>query len=284
MRIGSFHRIVRERRHLACDTFILERFPMTSSTLSNAPICAIVTGHTRGLGAALADGLLARGIRVLGLGRSAHASLAGRHATSFEQTVLDLADTAAIEHWLATDALRAFTGDARCVILFNNAGTVDPIAPCGAQDAGAIARAIALNVAGPLMLANALASPHAANAEASRRIVHVSSGAARNAYAGWSVYCATKAALDHHARAVALDAPHGVRICSVAPGVVDTGMQATIRSTSVEQFPLRDRFEQLKQSGQLSTPESAAQKLIDYALSDVFGSTATADVRELAMN
>ncbi|RQH02163.1 SDR family oxidoreductase [Paraburkholderia dinghuensis] len=254
---------------------------MTSTTLSSASICAIVTGHTRGLGAALAEELLARGIRVLGLGRGDHPSLAGRHATAFEQTVLDLADTAAIEHWLATGALRTFIGDADCVLLFNNAGTVDPIAPCGAQDAGVVARAIALNVAAPLMLANAIAAPDTAKAQASRRIVHVSSGAARNAYAGWSVYCATKSALDHHARAVALDAPHGVRICSVAPGVVDTGMQATIRSTSVERFPLRERFEQLKQDGKLTTPEAAARQLIEYALSDAFGSTSTTDVREL---
>jgi benzil reductase ((S)-benzoin forming) len=254
---------------------------MTSSALSNASICAIVTGHTRGLGAALADDLLARGIRVLGIGRGEHPALAARHATAFEQVTLDLADAAAIERWLATDALRTFIGDADRVLLVNNAGTVEPIAPCGAQDPGAIARAIALNVAAPLMFANAVAAANAAKAEASRRIVHVSSGAARNAYAGWSVYCATKAALDHHARAVALDAPHGVRICSVAPGVVDTGMQATIRSTGVEQFPSRERFERLKQDGKLATPEAAAQKLIDYALDDAFGQTPTADVREL---
>ncbi|WP_233869407.1 SDR family oxidoreductase [Paraburkholderia adhaesiva] len=254
---------------------------MTLTTPSSASICAIVTGHTRGLGAALAEGLLARGIRVLGLGRGDHPSLAGLHATAFEQTVLDLADTLSIEQWLATGALRTFIGDADCVLLFNNAGTVEPIAPCGAQDADVIARAIALNVAAPLMLANAIAAPDTAKAQTSRRIVHLSSGAARNAYAGWSVYCATKAALDHHARAVALDAPRGVRICSVAPGVVDTGMQATIRSTSVERFPLRERFDQLKQDGELTTPEAAAQQLIEYALSDEFGSTSTADVREL---
>lgn len=255
---------------------------MTSSTPSSTSICAIVTGHTRGLGAALAELLLARGVRVLGLGRGTHPSLAARFGAAFGQTALDLSDTAALEQWLATDALRTFAADADCVLLFNNAGTVDPIAPTGAQDALAIARAVTLNVAAPLMLANAVASPAAAKPEAARRIVHVSSGAARNAYAGWSVYCATKAALDHHARAVALDAPRGVRICSVAPGVVDTAMQATIRATDVEQFPQRERFQQLKQNGQLATPEAAAQQLIDYALSDAFGLTPTADVREIA--
>ncbi|MFP6560266.1 SDR family oxidoreductase [Paraburkholderia sp. B3] len=251
-------------------------------TTSPASIRAIVTGHTRGLGAALAELLLARGIRVLGLGRGTNTALAARHHAALVQTPLDLSDTPAIERWLATDALRRFTAEAHCVLLFNNAGMVEPIAPCGAQAADAIARAVALNVTAPLMLANAVASQAAASPEAERRIVHVSSGAARNAYAGWSIYCATKAALDHHARAVALDAPQGVRICSVAPGVVDTAMQATIRATAADQFPSRERFEQLKQNGQLATPEAAARQLVDYALSDAFGSTPTADVRELA--
>jgi len=254
----------------------------TSTSAPRSAIRAIVTGHTRGLGEALAELLLQRGIDVLGLGRGTHAELASRHAARLTQAVVDLADPAALERWLADGTLSAFASGAECVVLFNNAGTVEPIAPLGEQDAGAIARAVTLNVAAPLILANALAATPAPSANASRRIVHVSSGAARNAYPGWSVYCATKAALDHHARAVALDAPAGVCICSLAPGVIDTGMQEAIRATSAEQFPMRERFEQLKQNGLLSTPQTAAQQLIDYALSEAFGSAPTADVRELA--
>lgn len=238
---------------------------------------AIVTGHTRGLGAALAAQLLERDFAVLGLSRSRHPSLGEHAGARFVEAELDLSDPARIEAWLGGGALDEFVAGASRVLLFNNAGTVEPIGPLDTQDAAAIARAVALNVATPLMLASAIAkiAPHAVE----RRIVHISSGAARNAYAGWSVYCATKAALDHHARAVALDANRALRICSVAPGVVDTGMQATIRASSSDRFPSRERFEQLKSSGALTTPEDAARKLIDYALSDDFGTTPTADVR-----
>jgi len=251
---------------------------MPTPSSSSAPVRAIVTGHTRGLGAALAEQLLQRDIAVLGVSRSRHPTLATRFAERFGETTLDLADTAAVAEWLAGDALGTFAAGAGCVLLINNAGMVEPIGPLATQRASAVAQAVAVNVAAPLMFASALA---ALEPDADRRILHVSSGAARNAYAGWSVYCATKAALDHHARAVALDDNGRLRIGSVAPGVVDTDMQATIRSTSDARFPQRERFEQLKANNQLTSPQAAAQKLVDYALSDAFGSQPVVDVRDL---
>lgn len=45
---------------------------------------------------------------------------------------------------------------------------------------------------------------------------------------------------------------------------------------------MRQRFDELKRKGQLSTPEQCAAQLIDYALSDAFGQTPVADIREIA--
>ncbi|WP_144155933.1 SDR family oxidoreductase [Paraburkholderia sp. BCC1885] len=241
---------------------------------------AIVTGHTRGLGAALAEQLLARGIAVLALSRSRNTALAQRYPKTLAEIELDLADPARVAQWIAGDALRRFVDGADSVLLFNNAGMVQPIGPLDTQDAAAIAGAVGLNVATPLMLASAVATTSVGATD--RRIVHISSGAGRNAYPGWSIYCATKAALDHHARAVILDANRALRICSVAPGVVDTNMQAEIRGSGIEQFPLREKFEDLKRNGQLVSPEQCATQLIDFALSDGFGETPVADIRELA--
>jgi benzil reductase ((S)-benzoin forming) len=247
---------------------------------TSSPIRAIVTGHTRGLGAALAEQLLARGIAVLGLSRSRHATLKERFPALLEEIELELANPTRVAQWVATDALRSFVSGAQSVLLINNAGMVQPIGPIEGQNAADIATAVSLNVATPLMLASALA---AASVDATdRRIVHISSGAARNAYPGWSIYCATKAALDHHARAVALDANRALRICSLAPGVIDTNMQAEIRGSGTEQFPMREKFEDLKRNGQLSTPEQCATQLLDYAFSDAFGQTPVADIREVA--
>ncbi|GAB2179787.1 SDR family oxidoreductase [Denitratisoma sp. agr-D3] len=239
---------------------------------------AVVSGHSRGLGAAVAAELLSSGIPVLGLARAGNAALAKAHPDLLTEVALDLADSAAVARWLASDGLTRFIVGAETVLLVNNAGTVQPMAPLAEQDPALIARAVALNVAAPLQLAAALA---AVGGAAACRILHVSSGAGRNAYPGWSVYGATKAALDHHARAVALEGKEGLRVCSLAPGVVDTEMQGEIRATPEALFPLKDRFLALKQEGQLTSPTAAAKRLVAYLRSAAFGEAPVADLREL---
>ena len=68
---------------------------------------AIVTGHTRGLGAAIAEQLLRRGIAVLGLARATNADLAARYPDLFCERSLDLADPAALLSALASAPLTA---------------------------------------------------------------------------------------------------------------------------------------------------------------------------------
>lgn len=237
---------------------------------------AIVTGHSKGLGAAIAAELLDRGIPVLGLARSRVPGLAGRFPGLLREIEVDLSDGAALTEWLAGGALAHYLHGESAVLLVNNAGVVWPVGPLAAQDPLDAVRAVTLNVAAPLALAAATVR---ASAGAQRRILHVSSGAGRGAYPGWSVYCATKAALDRHAEAVALDADPEVRACSLAPGVIDTGMQAEIRATSEARFPMKERFVQLKQEGGLASPESCASRLVDYLLAPGFGDRAVDDLR-----
>ena len=237
---------------------------------------ALLTGHSRGLGAAIADALLQRGIPVLGLARADNAFLAEGFPDLLEQVALDLADTAAVAGWIAGGQLGQWLGAEQSILLINNAGTVQPVGSMGQQDPVAIARAVSLNVSTPLMLAAAVAALPAAE----QRILHVSSGAGRSAYPGWSVYCATKAALDHHARAAQMDQLPGRRICSLAPGVIDTDMQGEIRATPLAQFPLRERFESMKKEGALASAADCGERLVTYLLSPQFGALAVADLRE----
>ena len=242
-------------------------------------IKAIVTGHSRGLGAAIANELLARDIAVLGLARRPHPDLAAAYPQLLREVAIDLADAAALARWLDSGALRAWLADADAALLVNNAGMIGPVGTLSAQDSAGIARAVALNVGAPLVLAAAFALAGAALPD--RRIVHLSSGAARRAIAGWSVYCATKAALDHHARSVAADAEPGLRICSLAPGVIDTDMQAEVRDSTPESFPLHAQFVEMKRSGALASPADCARRLVGYLLDAGFGREPVADLREV---
>lgn len=241
----------------------------------------IITGHSRGIGAALAAACLAQGIRVLGMARAPNDALSDRYPLLLEQVALDLADTTVLARWLdETDVLANFVGDAQRVVLVNNAGTLQPMgAPGARQGSQAIARAVSLNVATPFMLADAFVAVTAAVPD--RRLVHISSGAGRSPYPGWSIYGATKAALDLHARAVQRDGVAGLRVASVAPGVVDTAMQAEIRATDVDRFPNRARFDALKHDGDLSAPQDVAAQLLAYVCSDAFGCEPCVDLRSL---
>jgi NADP-dependent 3-hydroxy acid dehydrogenase YdfG len=232
-------------------------------------IRAIVTGHSRGFGAGIAAALLERGIPVLGVSRRGSRELAARHGARLREEAVDLSDAEATTRWLQGGALGPFVEDAGTALLVNNAGLLQPIGPLQQQDAADVWRAVSLNVGAALALSAAFV--HATERCDERRILHISSGAGRKAYAGWSVYCATKAALDHHARAVELDRTPRLRICSLAPGVIDTGMQAEIRATTTDRFPERDRFVALKREGSLRDPRRVGGMTVDLLLSDSFG-------------
>ena len=64
-------------------------------------------------------------------------------------------------------------------------------------------------------------------------------------------------------------------------GVIDTDMQGQIRATSLAHFPLRQRFDALKQSGELAAPPRVARQLLDFMLSKDFGRDPVADLRQL---
>ena len=94
------------------------------------------------------------------------------------------------------------------------------------------------------------------------RVTTISSGAAMRPLASWSAYCTAKAGLDMWTRCLAEEgASQNITAVSVAPGIVDTGMQTAIRSASEEDFPLRANFVGYHEDGQLSDPEHVAAAL-----------------------
>jgi benzil reductase ((S)-benzoin forming) len=97
--------------------------------------------------------------------------------------------------------------------------------------------------------------------ECRKSIVNISSGAALKTYAGWSLYCASKAGIESFVRCTAAEQEreaHPFHLVNIGPGVIDTEMQGSIRASSAEEFPSITRFVGLKNSGSLQSPQHVA--------------------------
>jgi NAD(P)-dependent dehydrogenase (short-subunit alcohol dehydrogenase family) len=89
--------------------------------------------------------------------------------------------------------------------------------------------------------------------------------------------------MDHLTRCLALEEallPHGAKVCSLAPGVIDTDMQVQLRGADASSFPDRGGFIQLQTQGQLASPEEAAARVLTYLARPDFGDKPVADVRD----
>jgi len=243
----------------------------------------ILTGASRGMGLAMAQQLLRPDHTLLCIARHAQPSLteqATRSGCALEQWLLDLTDaTAAAERlrqWLVT-AKTPY----RSATLINNAAIIPPIAPLSALEPADLAQALRVNLEAPMALTAAfLAATEGWGVP--RRVLNISSGLGRRPMASQAAYCASKAGLDHYTRCLALEEarrPNGARVCALAPGVIDTDMQAQLRGAAAAVFPDRGRFEQLKSQGLLDSPDEAARKVLAYLRRPDFGAEPVADVR-----
>jgi benzil reductase ((S)-benzoin forming) len=245
----------------------------------------ILTGASRGMGLAMARQLLAAGHDLLCISRKANEELAQearRHARACEQWPQDLVrgDTAAarLETWLRSQDSTTLAS----ATLINNAGMLPRIAPLDDIPATQLAEAMRVDLEAPLLLASAFLRA-TASWQLPRRILNISSGLGRRAMAAQAAYCAAKAGMDHFSRCVALEQerlPHGARICSLAPGVIDTDMQVQLRGADPGRFPDRPNFEGLQAKGLLSSPEDAAARVLAFLARPDFGSNPVADVRD----
>jgi benzil reductase ((S)-benzoin forming) len=220
---------------------------------------AIVTGVSRGLGAALAAALLERDFAVLGVGRASHPRLTGER---YRFGRFDLTDAARVDEILGPAFSAVADTKPASICLLNNAATAGPVGTLGRLAAGEIASSIAVNLAAVVTLTNLFCRLFADPA-LPRRVINVSSGAAQTALAGESVYCVAKAGMEMLTKALAVEqqAP-GFRAITVRPGVIDTEMQAFARSQPREVLPSVDLFLGFHRDGRLVAPDVVAAKIV----------------------
>jgi benzil reductase ((S)-benzoin forming) len=245
----------------------------------------IVTGASRGMGAAIAEQLLGPDHRLLCISRHRNPALAARAAAAAvpcEEWALDLAEpieaAARLQRWIAGLDGTAFDS----ATLINNAAALTRIGALEDCADAELSSALRVGLEAPVLLSAAFLRA-TRRWTARKRVLNISSGLGRRAMAGQATYCATKAGIDHLSRALALDEagrPHGAAVVALAPGVIDTDMQAQLRSADPGAFPERANFIGLKDQGLLMSPAAAAARVLAYLERADFGANPVADVRE----
>lgn len=245
----------------------------------------IITGASRGMGLAMAEQLLHAQHTLLCISRHTHPPLTGTALTqhcALTQLTVDLQDSVAsatiLKDWLSRYALDHFSS----ATLINNAGVIPPIAPLSDSDPAELARALRIGLEAPLLLCGAFLKA-TASWNGPKKILNISSGLGRRPMASQAPYCAAKAGMDHFTRCLALDEArkdNGARVCSLAPGVIDTGMQHQLRNADAADFPDQSGFLALKIGGHLTTPTDAARRVLTWLARPDFGEHPVADVRD----
>lgn len=229
---------------------------------------AVITGISRGLGESIATFLLESGIHVIGISRTGSTTLS-EHAASnnvtFTHFSCDLSDVNAINHTFQLISKEVFTENLSSLYLVNNAAVLDPIDPSMNINSNELAYHMQVNIVAPMVLTN-LFLKEASEKEVSMIGVTVSSGAAGKPTYGWSAYCSSKASMNMYTETAALEQDElktGNKVIAFSPGVMDTGMQEKIRSSSQESFKDVEAFKDFKKNNTLKDTDTVAGILVD---------------------
>ncbi len=143
--------------------------------------------------------------------------------------------------------------------LVNNGGIIEPIGPIADAQVDEWERNWAINVLGPVLLAK-LALPSLR--QTGGRVINITSGSAELPIGGWGAYSSAKIAINHLTRILASEEP-SITALAVRPGLVDTGMQAAIRREGPGRMAEANyrQISGLYEAGKLLPPEKPARAI-----------------------
>ena len=226
--------------------------------MPHKPLTIVITGASRGLGAGMARYYREQGHK-LGLCSRSQPCL-----ENDEQTLsrcLDIRDAAAVDAF-THEVVQTF---GKIDLWIGNAGVLEPMRQIREITLEAFDACMQINVSGVFNGTKSFIH-HVRNRDGEGTLVNISSGAALKGYASWGAYCASKAAVDRLTECALLEETDaGLRAYSIAPGVIDTDMQTTIRAATAEQFPMVQKFIDLKAQEAFNTPPYVAQKILEFA-------------------
>lgn len=223
----------------------------------------IITGTSSGIGKTLVESLLKKSdIKVLGVSRKNIFK-----EENYTHIFADFSNPESIENIILPNIDKKDE-----IVLINNAGVISEIKRIGNINNKSLINDFNVNAIAPLLLINKFISKYQ-NISCKKTILNISSGAGRHTIDAWTVYCASKSAMDMYSKNIDVEQrfyaeEKRFKIYSIAPGVVDTKMQDFIRNVDEKDFSEKEKFIKLKENKLLSEPVDIAEKLIKIIESD----------------
>jgi len=218
----------------------------------------VITGGSRGIGAALAQALASKNQAVLIIGRD-ETALQSIAAVSPYINIL----CANVASSTGRDAIISYLEATPNIQgLIHNAGSIEPIQPMRNLDEKDWQALMSLNLDAPFFLTQKLYDKLLGG-----RVLHISSAAAHFPVTGWAPYCVSKAGLSMLTRCWQSECPE-IASASVMPGIVDTTMQAVIRESENLEPEKQHFFQDLKNKNRLVSSETVAA-FLSWLLLDI---------------
>ena len=217
----------------------------------------IITGGSKGLGAALTDQALSKNGCVITISRTENKKNRNENLIQIKHDL----SVAFSETQKMLDYIFKKIDFKKCnhIFFINNAAQIQPVSEVGKLKSLEVQKHIYLNYTVPVLLTNWLISKKI-NHSGYKVIAQISSGAASFAIANWSIYCSSKAALEmfNSVMQIQMTKAQKVKAFTFSPGIMDTGMQTVIRSLNKSDFPEVSRFVKYKKNKELRSAESVA--------------------------
>lgn len=154
---------------------------------------------------------------------------------------------------LSFDRIIPDASDLQSIILILNSFTIEPIKRIEHQEINEIIRNININIVSQLNILTSTLQ-QAKRKQLKLRVINIDSGAAYRPIEGWGLYSAAKSYMNLYLKSLVLE--ENLEAVTYNPGVVNTNMQAVIRSH--KNFSFTKRFEEFHDNGELNSPYDVA--------------------------
>jgi benzil reductase ((S)-benzoin forming) len=239
----------------------------------------IITGGNKGIGSGIVSAYKNNGYQIISIARTLNQQ---DEYKNVKQIVLDLSKTEVLENAFSQILTTIAKDSVERIVFINNAGTLGKIGRLENNSVSDIQNIIQLNTIAPFLLTSIFIK-ETQNWSCSKKIINISSGAAVKPYYGWSLYCASKTAIDMMTKVVAVEQEtisNGTKIVAIYPGVVDTNMQGQICKSSPESFIDVQRFIDLKESSSLVNTEDIGKEIFEIDSLDNYPNGAILNVSD----